>query len=576
LERRGIPCVVINSFTLHEADRQGVKLWEKAENEVLVILLSPEMLSGKRFGKLLQLPVFRTRARVLTADEIQFLDSWGADFRKSFRQIGNVLVRMGQGVSLIAMTATLLAGAPGARILKFLSLKQGDFLRIQRSNLRPTIRMIFRPLTAGMGGQSFPDLLWVLKQNHKVLIFTKTINLCFRVLKYLMLAADGTYAEKCVRIRSYHAVHSEKWNAKTRERMHNDPKAQVGIATDTLAVGVSFALIKYVIVMVGEGETLDMVLQKVGRIRDTLLLAQKEGIAIVYYPESLVAHAEAALEIGDRAKAARNRDAAKVDHPLAKMMLASCKRVAQDELYGNPAVDEPCSCARCTPTRSSSSSTPSPVSSLSSRSPWPTVPSCACSGCKPVAYPFCTCEDCPSPSVLLPDPPTKPKRTRQKRKKGKYLRKYQWTAAKPRLVELRDELYHSTASRRVRMSLPPFLFLPEALMDLLLNNYYDIIDPQQGEAALDTHLASSRHMKPHAAALREVLIDMEPFQDEVMVDSKAERARKKTSKAALGAGNAVDDGGATSGSDDGSSIDGGLEDDTHHANVRDANVGEAS
>jgi hypothetical protein len=82
------------------------------------------------------------------------------------------------------------------------------------------------------------------------------------------------------------------------------------------------------------------------------------------------------------------------------------------------------------------------------------------------------------------------------------------------------------------------------------------------KAALDTHLASSSHMKPHAAALREVLIEMEPFQDEVMAKSKAERTKKKSNKAALEAGHAVD-GGATLSSDDGSSNDSGVKDGTH-------------
>jgi hypothetical protein len=247
-----------------------------------------------------------------------------------------------------------------------------------------------------------------IKQKHKVLIFTKTITLCFCVLKYLMLAADRTYAEKCVHIQLYHAVHSKKWNTKTYKHMHNDPDAKVGIATDTLAVAVSFALIKYVIVLLGEGETLYMVLQKVNCIRDMLLLVQKEGITIVYYLESLVAHAEAVLAVDHCVKAAWNCGAAKVNYPLAKMLLASCKRITQDKLYRNLTVNEPCLRARCTPICSSSPSA-SPLVSDCLQSPSPTVSPCACSKCQPVSYLFCTCKDCLSPSVLLPDPLAKAK-----------------------------------------------------------------------------------------------------------------------------------------------------------------------
>ena len=87
MESYGLKGLVINSDTIHDAQLQGEDIWKKAETEPSIVFLSPEQLSSPGFGDLSKDDsTFATRVCVIAVDEAHLLNSWGASWRKSFRQ----------------------------------------------------------------------------------------------------------------------------------------------------------------------------------------------------------------------------------------------------------------------------------------------------------------------------------------------------------------------------------------------------------------------------------------------------------------------------------------------------------
>ena len=84
------------------------------------MLLSPEQLVSEHFAKLLEDETYWNRICALGVDEVHLLLSWGAQFRKPFRQIGHVRAQLPDTAVLIALTATMRAGPAYKSVCKFL------------------------------------------------------------------------------------------------------------------------------------------------------------------------------------------------------------------------------------------------------------------------------------------------------------------------------------------------------------------------------------------------------------------------------------------------------------------------
>lgn len=91
-------------------------------------------------------------------DEAHVLSSWGEDFRKAFHQIGFIKHRLPDGVTLIAVSATIRIGKPLESICALLGLEPGRFHFIHRSNIRYDVQILFRELYSGLFAFSFPEL----------------------------------------------------------------------------------------------------------------------------------------------------------------------------------------------------------------------------------------------------------------------------------------------------------------------------------------------------------------------------------------------------------------------------------
>ncbi|TFK77660.1 hypothetical protein K466DRAFT_461862, partial [Polyporus arcularius HHB13444] len=341
--------LVINGRTLQDARRERKSLWDAAVSDYRMLLLSPELLTSSGFEGLLQNNAFQTRVCALGIDEVHLLNSWGAGFRKPFQQLGYFRARMRSGLALAAASASILVGQPMKNICDLLGLRSGQYHFLQRSNLRPELQLLFRPLSRGLGGWVFPDFLWVLEGRRKTVFFCKTIALSFRLWTFLRLhcrASDTPH----IRIRMYNSLNWPSYNERTRELMRNDPRAQVIIATASFMVGVDLPNIEDV-VLVQEPADADEWVQWGGRAgRDRGMV--KDARVITYVTKKGPSTAEAVIKASDNRTGEPHGQSSKktpaMDVSIAKVILAPCKVAAQNELYGNPSHDVPCTCRTCT------------------------------------------------------------------------------------------------------------------------------------------------------------------------------------------------------------------------------------
>ena len=96
----------IAAFTINSTNRDD---WEEverllADDAVDVLLISPERLNS--VGFLPHLESLSARLGLLVIDEAHCISSWGHDFRPDYRRISSVLAALGDGVAVLACTAT--------------------------------------------------------------------------------------------------------------------------------------------------------------------------------------------------------------------------------------------------------------------------------------------------------------------------------------------------------------------------------------------------------------------------------------------------------------------------------------
>ncbi|EIW62771.1 P-loop containing nucleoside triphosphate hydrolase protein [Trametes versicolor FP-101664 SS1] len=383
----GLSTHVINHETAGNARLEGRDIWEDVVDDTAMILLSPEMLSSDVFETLLQKKDFSSRLCALGVDEVHLCNSWGEAFRPCFRHIGLTRCRMPSRTSLILLTATLAKGTPTTNIISSFGLCAGNFHLIRRSNRRPDIQILFRMLTRGVGGPAFPDFSWVLTSGRKTIIFCPTVAHGQRLALFLRSRLPSP-VDPYQFIRTYSSLKWSDFNETTLCHFHEDGGTMILIATDTLMVGVDLPNVDDVILAIAP-DTVDEMLQKIGRTgRDAARVSHARGI--VYVSKSTVdaARKQVGAEVTKTRKtpassigvaAACSKRLVKLLNPaMARMIVADCKTAAQDAIYENPAVDEPCSCTKCR-----------------ARPPPPLI--CRCSGCEP--------EDNNHPDAMNMDPP---------------------------------------------------------------------------------------------------------------------------------------------------------------------------
>ncbi|KAH9918848.1 uncharacterized protein B0H18DRAFT_882475 [Fomitopsis serialis] len=149
-----------------QAAKQGRSdVWERARSSTAIILLSPEQLPNENFQRLVDDKAFAARIMALAVDEAHLLNSWGSQFRPSFKHIGHARVRFANTPVPIALAATICPGPPTNSARQFLGLYDGRHHLIHRSNARYDIQWLFRTAQSGVNGTRCPgpELDWTLQ-----------------------------------------------------------------------------------------------------------------------------------------------------------------------------------------------------------------------------------------------------------------------------------------------------------------------------------------------------------------------------------------------------------------------------
>lgn len=457
--------LLINKDTTHRGmvATPPVQIWDEA-SEVEVLLLSPEQLVSPSFEALLKDKEYQSRVVALGVDEIHLLNTWGQTFRREFEQIGLMRARFTPSRPvLVGLTATLQSGPWFRSVCHFLGLHPGHFYLIRRSNMRYDIRFAFRTVLSGARSYTFPELDWVLHGERQVIIFCPAISLSNRVVTYLYARSEGL-EDLAQRVRMYNSLNWASYNSDTLSFMHNDGRSRVTVATDALAVGIDVAGTDDVVIYdtVLPSDT-DNILQKAGRIRDG---RGRDSRVVIYLPKNATKLAESALnELEKEKRASSSTSKAKgktaagtVDVGVARLVLAPCKVDLFNELYDNPPRDEPCTCTTCV-----------------AKPNIPRPEQCSCSGCSPEVTDTATMATTTRATQKKPVVPSAERLTRA-------MRDY----AHERLTRYRNSL-RENCDDTLHDLYPPEEFLPDSVIDTLLDKCYSLLDVAALKKLLSDH-----------------------------------------------------------------------------------------
>jgi len=101
-ERAGVRAATINSGNVTEWDEIHERI---ASGEIDVLLVSPERLNNPDFRDQV-LPALARDAGLVVVDEAHCVSDWGHDFRPDYRRIRTLVAELGEGIPVLATTAT--------------------------------------------------------------------------------------------------------------------------------------------------------------------------------------------------------------------------------------------------------------------------------------------------------------------------------------------------------------------------------------------------------------------------------------------------------------------------------------
>ena len=227
--RAGIRAATINSANVDD--------WREIEgriaaDQVDVLLISPERLNNPRFRAEV-LPSLAASIGLLVIDEAHCISDWGHDFRPDYRRIADVLAGLGDGVPVLAATATA-----NARVEADVATQIGsDTVTFRGSLDRPSLHLAVVPLA-----DSAQQLAWIrgwtAQRPGPGLVYCLTVSEAERVAAYL--ADHGVRA----------AAYTGSTPAPERERIEaalDDGSVSCVVATSALGMGYDNPDLAYVV-----------------------------------------------------------------------------------------------------------------------------------------------------------------------------------------------------------------------------------------------------------------------------------------------------------------------------------------
>ena len=228
-QRAGIRAETINSANLDD--------WSAIEaridaDQVDVLLISPERLNNPRFRREV-LHALAGRIGLLVIDEAHCISDWGHDFRPDYRRIADVIAALGDGVPVLAATATA-----NQRVEHDVADQIGQATLTLRDSLdRPSLQ-----LGVGEFATAAHRLAWLVgwaaARSGPGLVYCLTVSEVERVAGFL--AASGISA----------AAYTGATDATDRQRIEaalDDGSLGCVVATSALGMGYDNARLAYVV-----------------------------------------------------------------------------------------------------------------------------------------------------------------------------------------------------------------------------------------------------------------------------------------------------------------------------------------
>ncbi|KAF8988854.1 hypothetical protein BDZ89DRAFT_1055329 [Hymenopellis radicata] len=199
--------------------------------------------------------IFRENLIYACAEEAHLLYKWGLEFRKAF---GNVSIYfcglLPSSISIFALTGTLPPGEQTQRVCKNLGFMRGNYTLIRRFNECENIQLNFAPLRNALSSKEFPQMFDYFAVGHKTIIHCSTID---------QMSPPGSNFLR--RVRMYHSLCSDTYNAETLRLLNTDPCRQIVIGTVAFANGINARMLT-VAILLGFPDTVNEMLQRIGRI----------------------------------------------------------------------------------------------------------------------------------------------------------------------------------------------------------------------------------------------------------------------------------------------------------------------
>ncbi|KAF5344238.1 hypothetical protein D9758_012310 [Tetrapyrgos nigripes] len=145
---------------------------------------------------------------------------------------------IGEQTSLIGLSATCAPGAHTIDICNSLGLYGDSYHLVRRSNERENMFLTVESLERSKGVSKYARILEYLQSGRKAVIHVNTIPEAYDIYEFLWNhVPPGT--SPLHRMQMYHALCTDKYNCETFERIDNDPRLQVVIATVAFTQGIN-------------------------------------------------------------------------------------------------------------------------------------------------------------------------------------------------------------------------------------------------------------------------------------------------------------------------------------------------
>lgn len=219
-EKIGVRAATINSANIDE--------WQEVEgrlrqNEVDILLISPERLNSERFLDKV-LPSMQSRIGLFVVDEVHCISDWGHDFRPDYQRIVRIVKLLPRQVPVLGVTATA-----NDRVVQDVVAQLGSDLQVMRG---PLMREGLRLRNIEIGDQS-ERLAWLAENLPKLpgsgIIYCLTVADSRRVADWLQ--------QRDLDVRAYHADLANEERVACEEALLNN---QVKALSATVALGLGF------------------------------------------------------------------------------------------------------------------------------------------------------------------------------------------------------------------------------------------------------------------------------------------------------------------------------------------------